>query len=764
MRGEWVRKPDGLATVVFVHGILSSGEGCWNNANGAYWPELLKNETELEAVGIYVYSYQTGFDSGSYSLSNVVDDLKEHFFTLDHVADSRKIVFVCHSMGGIVVRKFIVERLNDLLDCNIEIGLFLVASPSLGSDYANWLEPIAKFAGHEQAKALRFNQDNQWLTDLDKTFMNLKESKRLTLYGKELLEDKFVTLKSIWRKQVVQPFSGNRYFGESFKVAGSDHFSIAKPEDSNAVQHRLLIEFIKTLFGRSGKILTISDATIGSSPSKSVSFSNAEQKGFAASEQKLRNRLITQLKRPELSLVVKVFFNTVNENCPDLLGDCERIVDYLLKDQGDGDNRRYPLLWFLDAAVLFKDDQKLMGSLQDLFAYLLQTLVCKCEEKDHGMTKIPVKYRSTVELIDAAKKTAGLIPTYAEENLEFKNGRRNERFFDLGDFQPPTGTWEPELICREIASEILKSLGEPSVTPEDALQMLEARLSRYDYDPSKSRLQAVMLHRDKLDQHPLFVPGVAELFGERTGHRVPVYVFGKNNGPGSADAHIHNWLHVEEEKIRALVVEQNPIVKIPENQEKTIGQSATAPSLTPSVFISYSSKDRAIVEFLDKKLRENGLQVIVDYRDLQPGKNITDFIAESVKTSAATLCVISRASLLSGWVSHEVTSTFHLRQWNEAKKFIAGFLEDDFFEPAFRLDLTKQIDHKIAEIEQLIPEYGKQRLDTEELNIDKTRLYDLRNNLGKILHALKENLSVDLREPNFAAGIDRVVNTLKDSN
>jgi hypothetical protein len=254
MLGEWVRRPGGSTSVVFVHGILSSGESCWRNGNGTYWPELLKNEAGLEAAGIYVYSYQTGFASGSYSLSNVVDDLKERFFNLDCVADSQKIVFVCHSMGGIVVRKFIVERLIDLLDCKIEIGLYLVASPSLGSNYANWLESIAKLAGHEQAKALRFNQDNQWLNDLDKTFMNLKESKRLVLHGKELLEDKFVTLKSFWRKPVVAPFTGNRYFGESFKVAGSDHFSIAKPENNEAIQHRLLVEFInRNGFSQLGK-------------------------------------------------------------------------------------------------------------------------------------------------------------------------------------------------------------------------------------------------------------------------------------------------------------------------------------------------------------------------------------------------------------------------------------------------------------------------------------------------------------------------------
>lgn len=247
MRGEWIRKPSNGISVVFVHGILSSGETCWQHDNGAYWPELLTNEPELEAVGIYVYTYQTGIFSGTYNLNDVVDDLKERLLTMDKVVDNQRIAFVCHSMGGIVVRKFLVERVNDLRDRNIEVGLFLVASPSLGASYANWLKPIAELMGHSQADALRFSQSNIWLNGLDKEFQNLKESGRLKIRGKELIEDKFVVLPRFWRKQVVEPFAGARYFGDPYKVPGSDHFSIAKPRDRRADQHRLLLAFLERM-------------------------------------------------------------------------------------------------------------------------------------------------------------------------------------------------------------------------------------------------------------------------------------------------------------------------------------------------------------------------------------------------------------------------------------------------------------------------------------------------------------------------------------
>ncbi len=249
MHGEWVRKPKNGASVVFVHGFLSSAETCWKHGNGAYWPDLLKSERKFEDWGIYVYTYETGVFSGTYSLNDVVDDLKERFLNLDKVADSRRIVFVCHSMGGIVARKFLVERVNDLIDRKIEVGLFLIASPSLGSSYANWLAPLAKFMGHRQADALQFTQSNDWLNGLDREFQNLKVSGRLRMHGKELIEDKFVVLPKFWRKQVVAPFAGAKYFGEPYKVPGSDHFSIAKPKDAGDVQHRLLVAFIEKLAG-----------------------------------------------------------------------------------------------------------------------------------------------------------------------------------------------------------------------------------------------------------------------------------------------------------------------------------------------------------------------------------------------------------------------------------------------------------------------------------------------------------------------------------
>jgi chaperonin GroEL (HSP60 family)/pimeloyl-ACP methyl ester carboxylesterase len=243
MNSNWLRKPTGDTTVIFLHGLLSNGETCWRDKTNAYWPALVAAEVDLADCGVYVFTYLSTPTSGSYSIGDAVDALWE-FMRLDGVVASRRLVFVCHSMGGIVARRLIVKRAIDLIEAHAEIALFLVASPSLGSDYANMLSAVINFFGQQQAEAMRFDQSNAWLNDLDKDFLNLKEKRNLSISGKELLEDHFFFAKRLFRNQVVLPFSGAKYFGDAIKIPDSDHCSIAKPASVQAFQHRLLVEFL----------------------------------------------------------------------------------------------------------------------------------------------------------------------------------------------------------------------------------------------------------------------------------------------------------------------------------------------------------------------------------------------------------------------------------------------------------------------------------------------------------------------------------------
>lgn len=248
--GTCIRASQGSGTiVVFIHGVLSNGERAWMNGEGKTWPSLLAADPMLGYVGIYSFSYRTDLFSSTYSMGDVVDSIRE-FFTLDDLWGCNNVIFVCHSMGGIAARRFIVVNQTRFIEHNTKIGLFLVASPSLGSGYANAGAFLARMLRHAQADILRFSQSNHWLNDLDREFMSLKESRRIAIAGKELYEDeplKIARWLGIWT-QIVEPFSAARYFGEPYKVPVSDHVSIAKPVDADEIQHRLLVRFISDMW------------------------------------------------------------------------------------------------------------------------------------------------------------------------------------------------------------------------------------------------------------------------------------------------------------------------------------------------------------------------------------------------------------------------------------------------------------------------------------------------------------------------------------
>ena len=122
-QGAWLRRSTDGTAIVFVHGLLSDGDACWRSDNSAYWPDLLAQEEHLADAGIYVFSYRTTIFSGGYTIGDAVDALKA-YMELDGLLTSRTLVFVCHSMGGIVARQFLLTRQATLIANATRIGLF----------------------------------------------------------------------------------------------------------------------------------------------------------------------------------------------------------------------------------------------------------------------------------------------------------------------------------------------------------------------------------------------------------------------------------------------------------------------------------------------------------------------------------------------------------------------------------------------------------------------------------------------------------------
>jgi hypothetical protein len=190
---------------------------------------------------------------------------------------------------------------------------------------------------------------------------------------------------------------------------------------------------------------------------------------------------------------------------------------------------------------------------------------------------------------------------------------------------------------------------------------------------------------------------------------------------------------------------------------------APAPPKRGTVFLSYNHADADAAAKLRAALHSHSIPVLIDSEAIRPGERIRDFIERSLHDSETVLSLVSSRSLLSAWVALETIQALQRNQWIGGRQFIACYLDDAFFDPECRLTLTRQIDDRLRRIEQLLPEHAASRIDTRDLDEEKTRLYDLRNNLGLILETLKSTLCLDLRNDRFDESITRLITALRNN-
>jgi triacylglycerol esterase/lipase EstA (alpha/beta hydrolase family) len=94
--------------IVAVHGIMGDAYTTWTHSNGHFW---LRDSLPEEVPGARIFSY--GYPANVF-LSLEKGRIHDHAITLlEDLRDMRKIpedarrpiVFICHSMGGLVVKK-----------------------------------------------------------------------------------------------------------------------------------------------------------------------------------------------------------------------------------------------------------------------------------------------------------------------------------------------------------------------------------------------------------------------------------------------------------------------------------------------------------------------------------------------------------------------------------------------------------------------------------------------------------------------------------
>jgi hypothetical protein len=264
LQNTWHTLTSSDTVLVYVHGFFSDSDRCWTSKSGPKWPDLVVNDDRFNSPSIFMAGYYTDLDSGEYKIS---DCAREVFDSLSRpgiegeptVLSKKNIVFVCHSLGGIVTR-YMIERNREsfLSKC---IGLFLIASPSYGAEIASSFSGLIKLFNNKTARQLTLA--NESLDDLDDRFKDLLANRTIPVfYGAEAIEHHF---PFHWKylpalKPIVSKASAGRYFGASKLLSGTDHSTCVKPTSHRHVSHEFLIsnflefnKFITTSFSSTEK-------------------------------------------------------------------------------------------------------------------------------------------------------------------------------------------------------------------------------------------------------------------------------------------------------------------------------------------------------------------------------------------------------------------------------------------------------------------------------------------------------------------------------
>jgi pimeloyl-ACP methyl ester carboxylesterase len=97
--------------IVFVHGLHGSRES-WRASNGAYWPDLIRTDPRFAYSDVEVAEYPTPASNGRMSSVQLADILWTRL-KQNHVWEHPEVVFVAHSLGGILVEEMLLRHLAE---------------------------------------------------------------------------------------------------------------------------------------------------------------------------------------------------------------------------------------------------------------------------------------------------------------------------------------------------------------------------------------------------------------------------------------------------------------------------------------------------------------------------------------------------------------------------------------------------------------------------------------------------------------------------
>ncbi len=225
--------------IVFVHGILGSANDSWRSSDH-YWPDLMVKDAAFNGSSIFVIDYPTSVWA-NYSIDELAESMRVDLRG-NGIDKHRRIVFLAHSMGGLVTRAFMLKNRKIAAKT---VFTYFYSTPTTGSQIAKLARIAVKNIQLKQMKPMDSesflaDQLRQWLSaNLGVPAYCAYEKKKtygveiVTLQSASALCNKALDPLNYDHIDIVKPSSNTDQQYLAFKVAFIDEIGQLKPETAH---------------------------------------------------------------------------------------------------------------------------------------------------------------------------------------------------------------------------------------------------------------------------------------------------------------------------------------------------------------------------------------------------------------------------------------------------------------------------------------------------------------------------------------------------
>ncbi|KAI0389259.1 hypothetical protein F5Y17DRAFT_134866 [Xylariaceae sp. FL0594] len=260
--------PDAKVDVILVHGLNGEPQKTWTAKNGVFWPtDLLPTSLRDVRANVLVYGYNADVYSkrhGSNPSDNFIYMHAQNLVTSlthyrkDEMTFHNPIIWVCHSLGGIVVKRALLYS-NDLRTSqhedyrSIYVSTYAIAflgTPHTGSDIATWgtvLQAMSdavvprSFFQSESVLLKTLKKDNETLQNINLHFLDIYQRFKILMAHENHKTD----LKGTKMLIVDAQSAGPQLPGVTYYAIEATHSGMCKFDSKNAPGYRTISTAIR---------------------------------------------------------------------------------------------------------------------------------------------------------------------------------------------------------------------------------------------------------------------------------------------------------------------------------------------------------------------------------------------------------------------------------------------------------------------------------------------------------------------------------------